>query len=468
VFARPTVDLSANEPEASANNVTFPTQFQTLTTFTKPAGSATRLVLLPGQFFSSASSAKGTQRLFTSMRSRVLFSGSSNYLAPTINSATTTTGSGGVTFTVDATPRGGASVARVLVLFHNAGFSAWSSLDLAPSGGVFTGQTPDADGSLEWFAQVEDSDGNVSVTDDKGELFGSRSTFHASVTGVAGANGWFTGPVTVTATGPAPDYSVWLGDALAGSISTSPFVIPSDGRYVVSVRGTENGVLVIHPLGTVKIDSRLPTAHFLASPAKFSLNSSGPFPIACEDPGGLGVASGVADADCPQGGVTTSTAGGHTLTVTVRDRAGNVASIPLSYSVSATFYGFLQPINDPTLGTPVKSVFKYGSTIPVKFQLKDGSGALMSDAAAQAIATACQAALSYQAAGTNQLATDEALFTSAADSGNCFRYDASAHQFIYNLSSKQFTASSSNWTLTAIVMVGGGEVARGQVTIATK
>jgi MBG domain (YGX type) len=55
---------------------------------------------------------------------------------------------------------------------------------------------------------------------------------------------------------------------------------------------------------------------------------------------------------------------------------------PGTLSVVYRFDGFLQPINDTahtlTCGSPCPmSIFKAGSTVPVKFQLKDASGAVM-------------------------------------------------------------------------------------------
>src|SRR3954454_2675214 len=134
-FARPTVDLGANEPEASAPDMAFPAQFETLTKFATPGGDAQRLVMIPGQFFSSRTRTTGTQRLFTSMTSRVLFSPSENFMAPTVTNATSAFVGGGVTFSVDALPNNPDSVVRVIVLSHTAGTTAWQRLGLAHGAG---------------------------------------------------------------------------------------------------------------------------------------------------------------------------------------------------------------------------------------------------------------------------------------------------------------------------------------------
>jgi hypothetical protein len=84
--------------------------------------------------------------------------------------------------------------------------------------------------------------------------------------------------------------------------------------------------------------------------------------------------------------------------------------------------GVLQPINADST-----SIFKLGSTIPVKFQLT-GTCAGNPGLTAQIFL----AQISNSVVGTEM----EATSTSAADSGNTFRYDAGADQYIYNLATK--------------------------------
>ena len=54
-----------------------------------------------------------------------------------------------------------------------------------------------------------------------------------------------------------------------------------------------------------------------------------------------------------------------------------------TYGVTYRFDGFLQPINDTAhqIGTST-SVFKAGSTVPVKFQLKNAAGSVVQSATA--------------------------------------------------------------------------------------
>lgn len=112
-----------------------------------------------------------------------------------------------------------------------------------------------------------------------------------------------------------------------------------------------------------------------------------------------------------------------TVTWTVTDTSGNSASATQLVSVRYSFGGILQPIN-----TDGSSIFKAGSTVPVKFNLTDSNGAYVSTATAK---------LTYSKV-TDQISgvISEAVSTSTATIGNLFRYDPTANQYIFNLSTK--------------------------------
>jgi hypothetical protein len=89
---------------------------------------------------------------------------------------------------------------------------------------------------------------------------------------------------------------------------------------------------------------------------------------------------------------------------------------------------FLQPINSDG-----SSIFKQGSTVPVKFRLT-GSSAGITDAVAK---------LTYAKVSNGIVGTAvEAVSTAAATTGNLFRYDSSSGQYIFNLSTKGLTAGT--------------------------
>lgn len=98
-------------------------------------------------------------------------------------------------------------------------------------------------------------------------------------------------------------------------------------------------------------------------------------------------------------------------------------------TVTYAWSGVLQPINGDG-----SSVFKLGSTVPVKFQLAGASAGITNLPAKLYIA---------QSDNVDPTAVNEAVSTAAADSGNTFRYDSTAHQYVFNLSTKSL--SKGTW-----------------------
>jgi hypothetical protein len=113
------------------------------------------------------------------------------------------------------------------------------------------------------------------------------------------------------------------------------------------------------------------------------------------------------------------------------------------YSLSAfgiafgpQFVGLLPPVNNDG-----SSVFKLNRTVPAKFQLKNSDGSFMTDALAKLYV----GKVSDQVVGSYT----EPESTSAADSGNTFRYDADASQYVFNLGTKGL--STGTWALQVAV-----------------
>jgi hypothetical protein len=99
---------------------------------------------------------------------------------------------------------------------------------------------------------------------------------------------------------------------------------------------------------------------------------------------------------------------------------------------------FLPPIGTPGHTDP--KGFKLGSTIPVKFQLKDNGG----DYVSNAVAKIQIAEVIDSVAGT----PTDAVSTSAATTGNLFRFDPDGHQYIFNLKTKGLDAGTYRIIIT--------------------
>jgi hypothetical protein len=128
---------------------------------------------------------------------------------------------------------------------------------------------------------------------------------------------------------------------------------------------------------------------------------------------------------------TTFPVGSTTVSCTAKDAAGNIsAAKTFKVSVSYGWSGFLQPINTPTnMPTAYKqSLFKIGSTVPVKFQLTGASAGI----------TDGNFYLKYIRTGNGDgIGESEVVATATGNTGTQFRY--SEGQYIYNWSTKGIT-----------------------------
>lgn len=129
------------------------------------------------------------------------------------------------------------------------------------------------------------------------------------------------------------------------------------------------------------------------------------------------------------------------------DHYGFTTFTPGALKVLYRFDGFLQPINDTAhqIGQSL-SVFKAGSTIPVKLQLKKADG------------TPIQAAispqwLSPQKGSAMSASVDETSYTDAASTGSNFMWDATTKQYTYNWNTKGF--SSGYWYKVSVKLNDG-------------
>ena len=118
-----------------------------------------------------------------------------------------------------------------------------------------------------------------------------------------------------------------------------------------------------------------------------------------------------------------------TVNCSAKDATGNTANSSFTVKVAYAWSNFLQPINvpNPTTGAFTQSVFKLGSTVPVKFYLT-GASAGITDGTFY---------LKYiytgSGDGTGEL---EAVATTTGTTGTQFRYDATSGQYIFNWSTK--------------------------------
>lgn len=100
------------------------------------------------------------------------------------------------------------------------------------------------------------------------------------------------------------------------------------------------------------------------------------------------------------------------------------------------FGGFLPPIKANDLGS-----YQQGQTIPIKFQLTDASGNLLTNRTAQLFV----AKIANNVAGTDSAA----ISAGVANSGNTFRFDPTGNQYIFNLDTTPLDTGS--WQVKMIL-----------------
>jgi len=235
--------------------------------------------------------------------------------------------------------------------------------------------------------------------------------------GTRGNNGWYVGPVTVHFT---------CSDSLSG-IATCPddVVLSKNGANTASGTATDKaGNTATATVSGITIDQEKPTltaADVNVAGVDYTLGSVPTATCTAKDD-----VSGVASCQVTVSGGNGNGVGTWTYTATATDKAGNTTTVTGTYTVAYRFDGFLQPINDTAhqVGTTT-SIFRAGSTVPAKFQLKKADGTVIQ-------AVTAPVWLNPVKGSATTAPVDESIYTASADSGSTYRYDTTAQQYIYN------------------------------------
>jgi len=261
-----------------------------------------------------------------------------------------------------------------------------------------------------------DTAGNVGTDSVTVKLDKTAPTITGAIlSGIKGSNGWYVGPVTVHFT---------CSDALSG-VATCPDDVTLTDNGANSASGTATdkaGNSATATVSEINIDKESPTITDVNVAGGFYTLGAVPT-AACTASDSFSGLAGPCTVTVTGG--TASGVGTFTYTATATDKAGNKVTTTGTYKVVYRFDGFLQPINDTAhqIGTST-SVFKAGSTIPVKFQLKKADGTL--------VQATTPVWLTPVKGSSMSLPVDESVYAASADSGSTYRYDATAQQYIYN------------------------------------
>ncbi len=257
----------------------------------------------------------------------------------------------------------------------------------------------------------------------------TKPTIHASIfAGIPGFNGWFLSNVIVRFT--CTDGS---GSGIPTSACPAAQVLNSEGTAVASTAQTvtdgAGNVSALSNVITVKIDKTKPTLDPAVNPNPVILHGT-----ATATSGAADALSGLAVQGCES--VSTRSVGSQSVGCLATDKAGNTSIARATYTVIYRFDGFLQPINDTdhplVCGSPcLASIFKSGSTVPAKFQLKDALGKVVHSVRAPIWITPLKG-------NATSSAINELVFSGAPTSGTTYRL--SGNQYIYNWGTKGFAA----------------------------
>jgi CSLREA domain-containing protein len=213
-------------------------------------------------------------------------------------------------------------------------------------------------------------------------------------------------------------------------------IFSTDGTFTASGTATDNANNSANAsFGPIKVDKTKPTLSPVVNPNPVLLNGT-----ATVTSGAADTLSGLASQSC--GALVTNSVGSKSVTCTATDNAGNTMSTSVTYKVIYRFDGFMQPINDTghsqicIAPCPV-SIFKGGSTVPTKFQLKDANGNIVQS-------TALPLWVTPQKGSATSSSVDESLYTDPATVGTAYSW--SGNQYVYNWSTKGF-ASGFYWRI---------------------
>jgi hypothetical protein len=429
-IATPTIDLSANEPEAGTTSSVFPSSLQAISHIPTPAGERDELVLMPGQFLANEDdpSGHGTQRLFSNIKGTVFRSNSTDFDAPQVRSVIATELVNAVRIDV-ATPSTDAVAAKALFRYGNDAGGVdpvWRAVDLTavPGGFSFTvTPTTGMNKVVDLRVQIRDAAGNVGLSSNKGPGYRSEVNYDngAAPTLVASpgipTSGFTAGSPTFTLEGGGL-YEV-QDNGGPWTAYTGPFTVATEGPHSLVARAAGSDATTAPVQFTNDVT---PPSITITAPVDNASYAQGSVPAAAFTCTDTAAGSGIGPGGCVAAAPLDTTLGAHTFTVNATDRSGRTASKSVRYTVTAasfTFEGFFSPVDNlPTVNTA-----KRGSNVPVKFRIRNAAGALVVDP------SQVQVLISDASCAANAPADAVEVYTTDPD--GVLKWDGSQFQFNY-------------------------------------
>jgi hypothetical protein len=310
------------------------------------------------------------------------------------------------------------------------------------------------------ISRPQDGDGDGSALHDIG-AFEKEATDDAAVPTTKAYRsvepndqGWNKEDVTVTLKAQDDDGGSGVNNVSFSAIGAHQEEATVDGDTAV-IKITEEGETRITFFATdnsnnvevakeiaVKLDKTKPTISIASPKGSYTLKQANVVATykCTDETNGSRVASCTGDLS-DGASIDTSVVGPKSFKVSATDKAGNQFEQVSDYQVVYAWSGVLQPFNGGKTDNDTSdddSLFKLGSTVPVKFQLT-GDSASVTDATPKLYITKVTAKIQ----GTEP----ETTVTAAADTGSTFRYDPESNQYILNLSTKgTVPGTQDSWT----------------------
>ena len=268
-----------------------------------------------------------------------------------------------VTIARDATPPTLAPTATPSTVFAGrtvtVAANAADALSGLASSGCDTPSTATA-GTLSATCTATDRAGNTATAPARYTVIDrSRPTVTPVVTGPLGANGWYTGDVTVAWTVTDPE------SGITSSTGCDTTVVTTDSR---DWRGTTFTCTAVSGGGrvsaqvTVRRDAAAPTLSPRTVPGQPVVGRRGAMFATASD-----ALSGLATSGCT--GFSTATLGSRSATCTATDRAGNTATLTVPYTVVFDWGGFRGVADAPRVNR-----VRAGAGVPIGFSLGGDQG----------------------------------------------------------------------------------------------
>ncbi|MGI0018832.1 MAG: PxKF domain-containing protein, partial [Nitrososphaera sp.] len=231
----------------------------------------------------------------------------------------------------------------------------------------------------------------------------------------ANSNGWHNADVIVRF-----EASETLSGIDGASTQDMVFTLEGSGQTTGDIAFTDKaGNSASDSVSGISIDKTAPSVSIsgIASGAEFIWGDSIPAAV-CNAADGLSGMDSCILTMVPNNG----NVGEHTISAKATDKAGNVATTSISYTIKAwTLRGFYQPVD---MGTVLNTV-KGGQTVPMKFEVFAGTAEKTS---ISDISSFTQKKISCS--NINTAMTDDVELTTTGNTA--LRYDSTSGQFIAN------------------------------------